>query len=149
LRGICTCYGWSTNDGAVGNIDDKSFVLGDTYAYIYIKDTSYTSAADFKSAVTGQILAYELATPTTEAVTPTNLPIKSLFGYNHIESSTGDLDITYITEGYHDFVDEIESTYGRRKGGKKPIDVFRMLEGNSEPKEEEGEKEEQKEEIKK
>jgi hypothetical protein len=109
LRGICTCYGWSTNVGATANIDDKSFVLGDTYAYIYIKDTSYTSAADFKSAVTGQTLAYELSTPTIETITPTNLPIKSLFGYNHIESSTGDMEIEYIAKAFSHITEIVDS----------------------------------------
>jgi hypothetical protein len=48
--------------------------------------------------MTGMKLAYELANPTTETITPTNLPIKSLFGYNHIESSTGDMVVEYITQ---------------------------------------------------
>ena len=112
---------------------------------LYLKYAQITTEVDLRAFLSTNPLqvAYQLATPTTSSVTPTNLPIKSLSGYNHIESSTGDLDITYITEGYQEFVDEIESTYGRRKGGKKPIDVFRMLEGDSEPKEEE-EKEDKK-----
>ena len=52
-------------------------------------------------------IEYELATPTTSSVTPTNLPIKSLSGYNHIESSTGDMEIEYITEDYQPLVDLI------------------------------------------
>jgi hypothetical protein len=57
---------------------------------------------------TGAQVAYELATPTTSSVTPTNLPIKSLSGYNHIESSTGDMEIEYITQDYQSLVDSIE-----------------------------------------
>lgn len=34
--------------------------------YIYIKDTTYTDVATFKSAMSGVMLVYELATPTTE-----------------------------------------------------------------------------------
>ena len=45
-------------------------------------------------------IAYKLATPTTSSVTPTNLPIKSLFGYNHIESSTGEMVVDYITQQF-------------------------------------------------
>lgn len=58
---------------------------------------------------TGQI-AYELATPTTSSVTPTNLPIKSLSGYNHIESSTGDMEVEYISGNYQALVDLIQSS---------------------------------------
>ena len=98
---------------------------------------------------TGAQVAYELATPTTSSVTPTNLPIKSLSGYNHIESNTGDLDITYLTQNYQNFVDIIENNLGtRKKGGIKPLDVFRTLEVNKEPEEEE-KKDEKVEDVKK
>lgn len=38
--------------------------------YIYIKDTAYTDAATFKEAMSGVMLVYELATPTTETAEP-------------------------------------------------------------------------------
>jgi hypothetical protein len=53
-------------------------------------------------------IVYELTTPTTETITPTNLPIKSLFGYNHIESSTGDMTIEYLTNYYQPLAEIIE-----------------------------------------
>ena len=96
--------------------------------------------SDFVSEVTGKKVAYELAAPTTTPVTPTNLPIKSLSGYNHIESSTGDMTIDYITEGYQNFVDTVESALpNTRKGGTKAMDVFMALEpstSNTDAKEE-------------
>lgn len=49
--------------------------------YIYIKDTSYTDATAFKEAMSGVMLVYELATPTTETATPyTNPQIVSKYG---------------------------------------------------------------------
>ena len=54
---------------------------------------------------TGAQVAYELATPTTSSVTPTNLPIKSLSGYNHIESSTGEMEVEYIVDDYQPIID--------------------------------------------
>ena len=50
--------------------------------------------------------------PTTSSVTPTNLPIKSLSGYNHIESTTGDMEVEYIAQDYQPIVDLIESGNG-------------------------------------
>lgn len=48
---------------------------------IYIKDTSYTDAATFKEAMSGVMLVYELATPTTQTATPyTNPQIVSKYG---------------------------------------------------------------------
>jgi hypothetical protein len=60
----------------------------------------------------GAQVAYALATPTTSSVTPTNLPVKSLNGYTHIESSTGDLAVEYITQQQQPIVDLIESSSG-------------------------------------
>jgi hypothetical protein len=57
----------------------------------------------------GAEVAYELATPTTEPITPTNLPIKSLFGYNHIESSTGDMEIEYIAKNFSPITELVDS----------------------------------------
>jgi len=84
----------------------------DNYREIYFKDTRFTEATDFANAVDGVMLAYELATPTTSSVTPTNLPIKSLSGYNHIESSTGDMEVEYITQGEQPILDLIKSALG-------------------------------------
>lgn len=53
-------------------------------------------------------IEYELATPTTSSITPTNLPIKSLSGYTHIESSTGDMEVEYITEHFQPLIDSIK-----------------------------------------
>ena len=57
---------------------------------------------------TGAQVAYKLATPTTSSVTPTNLPIKSLSGYTHIESSTGDMEVEYITERFQPLIDSLK-----------------------------------------
>lgn len=54
--------------------------------------------------------AYELATPTTTPVTVSNIPIRTLSGYNHIESSTGDMEIEYIRDTYQPLVDLIQSS---------------------------------------
>ena len=76
-------------------------------SWLNVRWLDYTVASDFKTAVTGTKLAYELATPTTSTVTPTNLPIKSLLGYNHIESSTGEMEIEYFPAKEQPIIDLI------------------------------------------
>lgn len=71
--------------------------------------SDYETAQDVKTAMTGVKLAYELVTPTTSSVTPTNLPIKSLNGYTHIESRTGDMEVEYIKSSAQSLVDLIEA----------------------------------------
>ena len=58
---------------------------------------------------TGAQVAYTLDEPLEIPVVVSNLPIKSLSGYTHIESSTGDMEVEYITEEFQPIVDLIES----------------------------------------
>lgn len=61
---ICSKYSVSSNVSLDNNMDDKSILRN--VGKIYIRDTSYTDAATFKSAMSGVYLYYELATPTIE-----------------------------------------------------------------------------------
>ena len=56
---------------------------------------------------TGAQVAYTLDEPLEIPVVVSNLPIKSLSGYNHIESSTGEMEVEYITEEFQPLVDLI------------------------------------------
>ena len=57
------------------------------------KNTAYTSASDFKSAMSGQTLVYELATPLTVQLSQSQM--QTLLGENHIWTDTGDTEVTY------------------------------------------------------
>lgn len=61
--------------------------------YIYVKDTRFTSATDFKAAVTGQKICYELATPTTYQLTPQQ--IDTLLGDNNVWADSGEVEVVY------------------------------------------------------
>ena len=121
------------------------FAIGNsgTSNVFYLKNTAYSSESDFKTWLASNNLqvVYELATPLTISLTPTQ--VRSLLGNNYLSCNSGELDVLYIKEGYQEFVDLIESTFGTRKAGPTPMDVFRMLE---EPKDSETEVEEPKKE---
>ena len=68
---------------------------------VYVEGTTPTRGAE---------VAYALATPTTESISYTNMPIESSYGYNRLENSTGNLEITYITEGLQPIVDLIAAS---------------------------------------
>ena len=103
-------YEGTTNVGtpALATKPNYSFMAyyksGDNYREIYVKDTRFSNVNDFTAAVDGVMLAYELATPATASVTVSNAPISSVHGYNKIESSTGELEVTYITEDFEPLV---------------------------------------------
>ena len=64
---------------------------------ICIRDDSKEDMTDiqFKTAMEGVMLEYELATPQTYNLTPEE--INTLIGENEITSDTGDIEITYVT----------------------------------------------------
>jgi hypothetical protein len=55
--------------------------------------TDYTDRTDFRNAVSGQHLVYELETPFDIQLTPTQ--IETLIGNNTIFADTGDVDLTF------------------------------------------------------
>lgn len=65
----CARYTTTTATTTSG-IQDKECKGHGTYGYIYIRDTAYTDAASFKTAMSGVYLLYELAEPTTEQAEP-------------------------------------------------------------------------------
>lgn len=72
---LCALYSFT---GLTGDTDKTGFIgaIGTLYT-VYIYDSAYTDAASFKAAMSGVMLYYELATPTTEQGTPfqENVPI--------------------------------------------------------------------------
>ena len=71
---------------------------GETLPGLWISDRDEYDPES--SPTEGAQVAYELASPTTITETLSNAPISSIHGYNHIESSTGDMEMTYITEEF-------------------------------------------------
>ena len=66
---ICDHYVTVFNGDGVRN-GDKVIYAKNNGENIYVRDTAYTDAAAFKTAMSGVYLVYELATPTTETADP-------------------------------------------------------------------------------
>lgn len=62
----------------------------------FIMDSRFTDATAFKTAVSGQMLCYELATPTTYTLTPQT--INTLIGVNNVWADSGDCSIEYYAD---------------------------------------------------
>lgn len=85
-------------------------------AYIYVKDSRYTSASDYKTGVTGETICYELATPVELTLTPTELQL--LKGYNYI-TADGNMNISLVPENVIDYVmGQIISAMGTDESGR-------------------------------
>lgn len=70
---------------------DKTAVHPEGGASIYIKDSAYTEASAFKTAVSGVQLAYTLAEPITYQLTPQE--VQTLVGTNNVWSDDGDVTV--------------------------------------------------------
>lgn len=93
-------YGGSWSGWA--NFPNEHISSGNNYssgdANIAVKDLSYTDKDTFKTAMSGVYLVYELATPTTVQLTPTE--VRSLLGNNNVFADTGDVDeLVYFKTG--------------------------------------------------
>ena len=88
---VCSIYANTTTDHNAGasQPDDSIWRYAGNTAHVVAKDSAYSDATAFKTAVTGQTLVYPLATPTTISLTPQT--VKALVGENHIQASTGDV----------------------------------------------------------
>ena len=84
---LCSIYPVTTST----NVYDGSiaFSVG-SEGYTFVRDTRFTDATAFKQAMSGVQLVYELATPLTIQLTPTQ--VKSLLGNNNIWSDAGDIE---------------------------------------------------------
>ena len=77
---VCPLYVAGTPNDTWGSKDKVISANTDSHV-IFVRDTAYTDATTFKSAMSGVMAVYELATPTTETTTPyTNPQIVSKYG---------------------------------------------------------------------
>ena len=97
---ICSHYDrFLAESVSINSQPDGTFFVNSTkfssVKRVVIKDSSKSSmsAADFKTAMSGVQLVYELATPQTYTLTPTQ--INTLLGENNVWADSGDVEITY------------------------------------------------------
>lgn len=109
--GICENYAWGGYASTTGDVADMlsnyQFGYRNNAKPVIFRDDRYTSAADFKTAVNGVYLCYELETPETHQLTPTQ--VEALLGANYISADTGDISLTYLTQPYQAIVDLIRT----------------------------------------
>ena len=90
---ICSVYKTvSQNDMGTANANQCIAGLNCGYG-VRVKDTNYTDVTTFKQAMSGVQLVYELATPQTYHLTPSQ--VKLLLEHNNISTNADTLDIVY------------------------------------------------------
>lgn len=93
---VCSSYATKTANQTYTGSLGISLQQNANDVYIYDPQKEAFSAADFKSAMSGVQLVYELATPQTYQLTPTEVTL--LLGENNIWSD-GEMTLTYLADG--------------------------------------------------
>ena len=78
------------------SMDDYAMLRATDLARLYVRDTGYAVASEFKAAVTGQTLVYPLATPATYNLTPEE--VKTLLKANNVFADAGKTAIVYVAD---------------------------------------------------
>ena len=88
---------YATSSGsATSQMTDYQIKGHATSNTVYVKDSRYTAAEDLTTALSGQTMVYELATPQTYQLTPTE--VRTLLGGNTIYTDAGDVSVDYIAD---------------------------------------------------
>lgn len=108
VNAICSIYEVKSTNAVASSV---SGIGVSTSGTIGVCDTSYTDATTFKTAMDGVQLVYELATPTTYQLTPTEVEL--LKGNNNVWSDCGEVEVTYSADIPQDgaFKYPIKGTY--------------------------------------
>lgn len=116
--------------GALANMPDASFFVNSnkmstTVKRIVVKDSRYTDAGTFKTAMDGVMLCYALASPRTYTLTP--VQVKTLLGENRIYASAGQVTVQYRGEIKQIGVDPTLSVEGMAADAKAVGDALAQI----------------------
>jgi len=92
---LCSIYKTVNADGIYLGTDKAICNNG---IFTRVSDSSYTDAVTFKTAMSGVQLVYELATPQTYQLSPTDVAL--LLGVNNVWADTGDMTVALVSAGY-------------------------------------------------
>ena len=89
---LCSLFKVMQSSGTT-RLENAAIVGSTSGNYVFARWFAYTDAAAFKTAVTGQTLVYELATPIPIQLTPQE--VESLAGDNTMWTDAASLEVTY------------------------------------------------------
>lgn len=91
---LCSIYRFATKEQRANG----TYSIPDNVGNLDFINDSYTSASDFKTAMSGQTLLFELAEPIEIQLTPTQ--INNLLGLNQMYAdNNGDISVTFSSNG--------------------------------------------------
>ena len=92
---LCSCY--KGGNAYTGNVNYTICIRVGTNKRIWAKDDRYSTGTELQTALAGEKLVYELATPIEIPITPTQ--ISALRGQTVLWADSGDVDVEYVAVG--------------------------------------------------
>lgn len=109
---VCSALG-VVSDATFNSDGVKGEVAINTFGYLKVKGVNATTKEELKAEMTGIMLCYELATPLTYQLTPTQ--VEMLLGNNVLWNDiNGDMTLEYLADGPADDVDALQILLGNR-----------------------------------
>ena len=101
---VCSKYITTSADDIWLHTADKTIASHNTVAQVWVYDSAYTDAAAFKSAMSGVMLYYELATSVETTITPSLQALSTFKGFTSFSApnsltQNGPFSVTYYAEG--------------------------------------------------
>lgn len=90
---LASPYPAKTGLNAWNNLSNGEMAVFDTQ--VRVGDTTHATPAEFKQAMSGVMLVYEVKTPTDLSTTPTDI---TLYSGDNVISSDGDMELTYVQD---------------------------------------------------
>ena len=117
---MCSIYPASSSVSLNQNMADKSMLRYG--GYLVIRDTSFSSYTEIASAVSGQKLIYELATPIIIDI-PDGEPITALVGNQNVYCDSGNSEVTYKLS--------INKALSNLGGGNRSVNLAKSVEAET------------------
>ena len=120
-QAVSSQYTWNPNIYTWRDLANGQMTGENGRTHVYVRDTLFSSIADFQTAMSGVQLCYELATPITYQLTAQE--VQMLLGENYVWSSSGDtVSVTYYDEGDANTLQSLNILLGGRYSNPKTAD---------------------------
>ena len=110
---VCSAYQCIDDGRSVSSVPNNSIYGAGNNITVYIKDTAYTNANTFKTAMGNERIVYPLNTPQTYILSPKQ--VRTLLNKNNIWTAAGSVNVIYRAqdfEGLKFYIPELEMTEG-------------------------------------
>ena len=135
---VCSKYITTSADDIWLHTADKTIASHNTVAQVWVYDSAYTDAAAFKSAMSGVMLYYELATSVETTITPSLQALSTFKGFTSFSApnsltQNGPFSVTYYAEGGENPEKGWLTSYKRKLYMGKNIEWNQLFDKNATP----------------